>query len=93
MTPEQRRAHLILIGQPLLDEWLEYCRAWTKAVISPGISWSREEAVWLWRDAVEREYGDRRAGDWAGPHRDDFAMKNGDYYTYVVPDNLTGETK
>lgn len=96
MTPEQRRAHLILIGQPLLDEWLEYCRAWVGVggpAHGPDRMLSAGDIVRQWRAAVEREYGDRSLGTWAGNRGEDFVMKNGDYYTFVAHHNLTGETK
>lgn len=85
MTPEQRRAHLILIGQPLLYEWQDFCRAWDVALTG----YDAGTALDAWDNAVWHEYA--TPGEWAGPDADDYRAPNGDYYTCVVPNNLPGE--
>lgn len=85
MTPEQRRAHLVLIGQPLLDEWLEFCKMYDA---SPG---SRGRAIDKWRDAVSAEYGGRWEGVFCGAKLENFMCVNGDYYLH--PNTVIGEPK
>lgn len=62
MTPEQRRAHLILIGQTLLDEWTARCRSMQRLWANPDMP---HENYWRaienlngrWGKAVKNELG------------------------------------
>ena len=47
MTPNQRRAHLILHGQTLLDEWRQRCKLWDEG------SERFAEGVKLWDEGEE----------------------------------------
>lgn len=76
MNPEQRRAHLVLQGQTLLDEWLQYCAS------------QRAAPDWVaWDRAVVRLLGRiERAVIWT---HHGCRLPNGEVYLY--PDNMLGE--
>ena len=60
MTPDQRRAHLILHGQTLLDEWTEGHKLFAEG------DKLRVEGDKLWADAVRKEFGPSCTMEWGG---------------------------
>ena len=93
MTPEQRRAHLVLQGQTLLDEWLTRCAAiHEETEIIAGVltipEYSaaihrRNEASRDWAVAVHAEFGMGCTMRWSKDSLQcDCTLSNGEVYTW-----------
>ena len=60
MTPDQRRALLILHGQTLLDEWMQRGKLYAEG------DKLRAKGHKLWADAVLKEFGPGCTMEWDG---------------------------
>ncbi len=96
MTPETRRAHLILHGQTLLDEWTQRCklRAEGRKLWAEGTKLYAEgnklyaegnkiyaEGNKLWADAVLAEFGPACTITWDG---NDCILSVGERYDFIT---------
>jgi hypothetical protein len=88
MTPDQRRAHLILHGQTLLDAWTARCklRAEGRKLWAEGAKLWDEGAKLiakgdeLWTEAVRQEFGGIIM-KWVGR---DCHLGNGEVYVWIT---------
>ena len=96
MTPDQRRAHLILHGQTLLDEWTQRGKLWAEGrklwaegreLFAGGRKLFAEgDKLWaegdkLWADAVRKEFGPGCTMEWDG---DTCTLSVGEVYLPVT---------
>ena len=93
MTPDQRRAHLILHGQTLLDEWTQRCKLYAEGDKlwaeggAEGLSlFTEANKLWaegskLWADAVRKEFGPGCTIEWDG---DTCTLSVGEVYLPVT---------
>ena len=95
MDKEQRRAHLVLQGQTLLDEWLEFVAKWSNGSWSTtlcpdsGSCWRVSTQLYsnsakAWHVAVLAELGDAGVIYWTreGCEISNGEISNGEVYLY-----------